>query len=96
MFIVTVLFVVKLEYLQQFSSRVHQQAKDSRALEPNCCRFDIASDISDPRRIFLYEIYSHEQAFNEHLASDHFQSFNSETQSWIDSKSVERWSGPWS
>lgn len=95
MFIVTVLFVVKPEWLEQFSIRVRQQAKDSLEREADCHRFDIATDIADPRKIFLYEIYASEKAFDGHLASDHFKSFNGATLDWVESKSVSRWSGPW-
>jgi len=95
MFIVTVVFVVKPAYLEQFNIRVRQQAKDSLEREADCCRFDVAGDIADPRRIFLYEIYSSERAFEDHLASAHFKSFNAETLDWVESKSVNRWSGPW-
>ena len=95
MFIVTVVFVVKPQHLEQFSARVRQQAKDSVEREADCHRFDVASDIADPCTIFLYEIYSNEQAFEDHLASDHFKSFNVATLDWVESKSVNRWSGPW-
>jgi quinol monooxygenase YgiN len=95
MFIVTVLFVVKPDHLEQFGIRVRQQAKDSLEREPHCHRFDVATDVTDPLRIFLYEIYSHEQAFEDHLASDHFKSFNAATQNWVESKSVMRLTGPW-
>jgi len=95
MFIVTVVFVVKPEYLEQFNVRVRQQAKDSLEREAHCHRFDIAADMADPCKIFLYEIYSSEQAFEDHLASAHFKSFNAATLDWTQSKSVNRWSGPW-
>lgn len=95
MFIVTVLFVVKAEHLEQFSARVRQQAKDSLECEPGCHRFDVATDVDEPRNIFLYEIYSSEQAFTDHLATSHFLSFNAETQAWVESKSVRKWNGPW-
>jgi quinol monooxygenase YgiN len=95
MLIVTVRFVVKQQHLSMFTPRMRQQARDSLEREPGCRRFDIGADAADPRKIFLYEIYDDATAFDAHLASAHFQSFNADTQDWIESKTVERWSGPW-
>jgi (4S)-4-hydroxy-5-phosphonooxypentane-2,3-dione isomerase len=95
MIIVTVRFVVKQQHLSAFQQRMRQQAQDSLMREPACRRFDIGADADDPRKIFLYEIYDDTAAFDAHLASAHFRSFNGETQDWIESKVVERWDGPW-
>jgi len=95
MLIIAVRFAVKAEFLEKFKARMAQQARDSLEREAECHRFDIASDPGDPHRIFLYEIYSDAAAFDAHLASAHFKSFNAETEGWISSKAVERWIGPW-
>jgi quinol monooxygenase YgiN len=95
MLIITVRFLVKEKHLAAFNKRMRKQAVDSLDKEEGCRRFDIGSDISDPRRIFLYEIYDDASAFDLHLASDHFKAFNAATQDWIESKDVERWDGPW-
>ena len=95
MLVVTVKFVAKPQHLEDFSARVRRQARESLEREPGCHRFDIASDTSDPARIFLYEIYSDQAAFDAHLATAHFKSFNADTLDWVESKSVERWDGPW-
>ncbi|HEX4273367.1 MAG TPA: putative quinol monooxygenase [Rhizomicrobium sp.] len=95
MLIIVVRFIVKQQHLSLFNQRMRQQAKDSLEREPACRRFDIGSDATDPRKIFLYEIYDDAAAFDMHLASPHFQSFNAQTQDWIESKIVERWDGPW-
>lgn len=95
MLIVTVRFVVKEQHLSAFQARMRQQAKQSLEREPGCRRFDIGSDAADPRKVFLYEIYDDAKSFDLHLASAHFQSFNADTGDWIESKTVERWDGPW-
>ena len=92
MLIVTVRFVVKEQHLPAFRQRMRQQASETLDREPGCRRFDIGTD---GRKIFLYEIYDDAHAFDEHLVSAHFQSFNADTQDWIESKAVERWDGPW-
>lgn len=95
MLIIVVRFAVKQQHLSAFSQRVRQQARDSLDRELGCRRFDIAADAADPRNILLYEIYDDAAAFDSHLASPHFQSFNAETGDWVESKAVERWDGPW-
>ncbi|HVV27796.1 MAG TPA: putative quinol monooxygenase [Rhizomicrobium sp.] len=95
MLIITVRFVIKQQFLSAFNARMRQQARDSLDREPDCRRFDIGSDADDPRKVFLYEIYNDAAAFDLHLASAHFQTFNADTQDWIESKAVERWDGPW-
>ena len=89
MFAVTVEFVVKMEWVDAFISRVSQQARDSLTHEDNCHIFDVCRDTKIPNRIFLYEIYTDEDAFKLHLASEHYLSFDQETKSWIESKVPE-------
>jgi len=95
MLIIAVRFVIKPQHLAAFARRMRQQARESLEREPGCRRFDIAADAADPCRIFLYEIYDDTDAFDAHLASAHFQSFNADIQDWVESKAVERWDGPW-
>jgi len=94
MLVVTVRFAVKKQHSAAFDARVRKQATDSLALEDDCHRFDIAASIDDPSKIFLYEIYADEAAFQDHLRSAHFLSFKADTQDWIETALVERWDGP--
>jgi len=41
--------------------------------------------------VFLYEIYDDEEAFQNHLRSDHFAAFSDTTSPWIVDKSVDTW-----
>lgn len=91
MYVVTVIFVVKNEYTTLFRNAMLKQAHNSLSLEPDCHRFDVCFDIEDDTRVFLYEIYSNEKAFQQHLKSDHFYRFNAEVSDWLDSKSVRTW-----
>ena len=47
-------------------------AKGSVNDEPGCLRFDVIQDAGDPNRIWLYEVYVDEAAFQEHLKAPHF------------------------
>ena len=91
MYVVTVEFNVKNEFVPSFRKTVLQQAQNSLSREPDCHRFDVCFDPNDDTRIFLYEMYTNENAFQEHLKSDHFSDFDAEVQDWLDRKSVQTW-----
>ena len=91
MFVVTVRFAVKPEHAAAFLARVKQQAADSLALEADCRQFDVCRQAEPGDAVFLYEIYSDEAAFRDHLASDHFKAFDAEVRDWIAEKTVETW-----
>ena len=40
--------------------------------EPGCVRFDVIQDAGDANRIWVYEIYTDEAAFQAHSQSPHF------------------------
>ncbi|MDH0335044.1 putative quinol monooxygenase [Metapseudomonas otitidis] len=40
--------------------------------EPGCLVFDVLRDRSDPDRVWLYEVYTDEAAFEAHMRTPHF------------------------
>jgi len=88
MFVVTVEFVARPEHAAAFTRRVRQQAQYSLAREPDCRVFDVCIDRARPERIFLYEVYSDENAFRVHLESGHFKAFDTEVAAWVAAKNV--------
>lgn len=40
--------------------------------EPGCLTFDVWCDRSDPDRVWLYEVYRDEAAFEAHMRTAHF------------------------
>ncbi len=90
MLLVAVTFEILTERAEAFRNRVGRQAKDSLE-EPGCRRFDVWSDTGDCCRVFLFEIYDDRSAFDAHLASAHFQDFDSEVTPWVRDKAVELW-----
>ena len=91
MFVVTVTFVVKDEYVDDFKPVMETQATNSLTLEPGCHQFDVCFDPSDRRRVFLYELYTDRAAFDEHLKTDHFLNFDATVKDWLISKVAENW-----
>lgn len=88
MFVVLVEFEIETSQTDAFTVRVKKQAKDSLAVESDCQVFDVCVDGASSNRIILYEIYTNETAFKDHLASAHFKTFDSEVTPWILSKSI--------
>ncbi len=91
MFVVTVTFVVKEAHVDSFETVMRTQATNSLTLEPGCHQFDVCIDPSDHKRIFLYEVYTDKAAFEEHLRTEHFLTFDAKVQPWLLSKTVENW-----
>ncbi len=87
MFVVTVLFEPIPEHAAEFRAAMIANARASREREPGCRQFDVCSE---PQRgtVFLYEVYDDRQAFDAHVASEHFRAFDAATRGWVASKTV--------
>lgn len=91
MYVITVLFEVKPGHADDFHPAMTRQAQNSLSLETGCHRFDVCTDPADRHRVFLYEIYTDEAAFQAHLASAHFKTFDATVSHWVKSKQVSAW-----
>jgi len=92
MFVITVTFTIHPGEMGRFIPLMRAQARQSLELEEGCLRFDVCTEAkSDPARVFLYEIYSDAAAFDQHLASAHFQQFDSAVAELVQAKEVQSW-----
>jgi len=91
MYVITVEFAVRSGCEEDFIKRVKKQAEDSLNLETACRHFDVCVPEGNRSRVFLYEIYDDEAAFQFHLKSQHFLDFSEETADWIETKNVQAW-----
>lgn len=87
---ITVLFEVVPASHREFLNLVKDNAKKSVSLEPECYRFDVLMPIAQGAgaQVFLYEVYRDRAAFDAHLASAHFQSFDQATKHMVMQKTV--------
>lgn len=76
MYIVTVEFSVKPGQVAEFMPLMVENARASREAEPGCRQFDVCADPGAPHLVFLYEVYDDRAAFDAHLATEHFKSFD--------------------
>lgn len=75
----------------EFRRLVLENAAASLRDEPGCSLFDVLTPEGEPsERIVLYEIYDDPAAFDAHLATPHFASFNEATAPLVAKKTVHR------
>jgi autoinducer 2-degrading protein len=88
MYIVTVNFQIDSHHLPEFTVAMENQARQSLAKEAGCHQFDVCYDPGQPNLCFLYEAYSNESAFKNHLQSTHFLEFDKQVKEWLLAKTV--------
>jgi (4S)-4-hydroxy-5-phosphonooxypentane-2,3-dione isomerase len=90
LFGVTVTFTITPGGLPAFLALVRRNAADSVRLEPGCQRFDVLVPAEDraSAEVFLYELYADAEAFAEHLRTDHFLLFDTQSRSLVTKKTV--------
>jgi quinol monooxygenase YgiN len=88
MFAVTVTFKLVPGGAEAFMPLMLENARKSLLDEPGCLRFDVCTDPAYPDEVFLYEIYYNREAFDRHLATDHFQDLDSATARLVSAKDV--------
>lgn len=89
MFVVTVVFTIKPEHVDDFSPAMLENARTSLEVEPGCKQFDVCRDPENPAVTFLYELYDDKAAFQDHLSRPHFKSFDAKVAPWVASKQVK-------
>ena len=88
MYVVTVEFVIKPEQMPAFMPLMVGNARASLEQEPGCRQFDVCVDPAKRNTVFLYEVYDDRAAFDEHLATAHFRSFDAAVKDMVAEKRV--------
>jgi quinol monooxygenase YgiN len=91
-FVVLVEFDVPAARVAEFVRLVGDNAAASVRDEPGCRRFDVLvpEGSNDPSRIVLYEIYRDADAFDAHLRTPHFRSFQDAAIPLVTGREVRR------
>jgi autoinducer 2-degrading protein len=89
MYVVTVEFTVKPDFVTAFQPAMLKNAKVSLDDESGCRQFDVCFSQDDPGACFLYEVYDDRAAFDAHLGMEHFKSFDAEVAPMLDAKVVK-------
>lgn len=88
MYVVCVIFDIAQDRMEAFLPLMLQQATNSLELEGGCLVFDVCRPEAGTDTVFLYEKYVDEAAFQTHLQSAHFKSFDAQTADMVTGKSV--------
>ena len=88
MYVIAVDFTIHSQRLSEFMPLMLENAQVSRDTEPGCLRFDVCRDPARPERVFLYETNTDRSAFDAHLATPHFRSFDARVTAMVASKVV--------
>ena len=91
MYVVCVTFEIASGKMVDFMPIMRKQAANSVELESGCHQFDVCTDPEHPNEVFLYELYDDRAAFDAHLESEHFRSFDAIVSKMVLSKSVRTW-----
>jgi len=89
--VVTVDFELQKDHMPAFRDAMWTQAETTLEREAGCVQFDVCFPLEGGNRCFLYEKYLDEAAFDQHLASEHFKTFDATTRAWIRTKLVHKW-----
>jgi autoinducer 2-degrading protein len=74
---------MKPEYRDQILKGAFEDARGSQHDEPGCLRFDVVQDDADPNKIYFYEIYRDDEAFQAHLKAPHFPAWGNLPKEWF-------------
>lgn len=88
MYAVVVSFQIIPAQMDGFLPLMLENARISLADEPGCERFDVCTDPAHPNEVFLYELYKDRAAFDQHLHSEHFMSFDEKVAGMIEEKTI--------
>ena len=84
MYVIIAPIQIQEEHREAFIEAMLDDAKGSVKNEPGCLRFDVIQDGADPNRIWLYEVYVDEAAFQAHLEAPHFIKWRDTVKDWFD------------
>ena len=84
MYVILMPIQIKPRQKEEFVKAMIEDASESVKKEPGCLRFDIIQDGGDTNRIWLYEVYKDEAAFQAHLQTPHLRKWMETTKEWRD------------
>ncbi len=84
MYVIIAPIQIKEGFKEQYINGMIENARGAVNDEPGCLRFDVVQDDNDGNRIWLYEVYRDEAAFQAHTQAPHFIKFRDASADWRD------------
>jgi autoinducer 2-degrading protein len=94
MYVIIAPIRIKPGFKDQFIAAVTEDAQGSVRDEPGCLRFDVIQDANDVDRIWLYEVYKDEAAFQAHTQAPHVLKFRDTSRTGVLRDRREQGAGP--
>jgi quinol monooxygenase YgiN len=88
MFVVAVTFIIKPDAWEEFLPLMTINAHASVTNEAECQQFDVCTNPTAPFTVFLYEVYTDRAAFDVHLQTPHFKTFDGAVADMIAAKDI--------
>ena len=73
--------------LEAYKAAVREQIEAAVRLEPGVLALYSVADMGDPAHVFVFEIYTDQDAYRAHLDTDHFRKYKVVTRDMV--KSLE-------
>jgi quinol monooxygenase YgiN len=89
-FVLIVEFELKPEDAERFHGLIAENARASVANEPGCLQFDVVRPQDSLNRLFLYEVYADQAAFDAHIKMPHVAAFFAQAKPMIVNQKATR------
>ena len=89
--VIVVDFELQVGASERFMPLMLQNAQASVKNEPGCLQFDVLTPDNEPDKVFLYEVYENDEAFEQHLQTPHFLAFKAAVGELVKSQTVRRY-----
>ncbi|MBI2753277.1 MAG: antibiotic biosynthesis monooxygenase [Betaproteobacteria bacterium] len=85
-FVLLVNLKIRKDCVPQFMAECLKNGKAARETESGCRQFDIVADPNDATRVYLYEVYDDEKAFEAHQQTPHFRRYLANALQYLESR----------
>ena len=82
MYVIVAPLQIKEGFKDQFVAGIKDNASGAVHDEPGCLRFDVIQDAIDENRIWVYEVYKDEAAFQAHTQAPNYLKFREMSDGW--------------
>ena len=82
MYVILAPIQIKEGFKESFIEAMIADAEGSMSNESGCLRFDVIQDSENANRIWLYEVYENENAFQAHTQAPHFKKWAETVKDW--------------
>ena len=79
MYIIVAAIQIKEGFKERYVNGIIENASSAVKDEPGCLRFDV---IQDANKIWVYEVYNDEAAFQAHTQAPHYLKFREASADW--------------